>query len=204
MLGETRFEKNGVSNFQRFVNKSTSTRMGINKPTKEWIVICLIFFFSLLIVVEKLYLNYELVNKQLYSKQDDQLVMDTQSHLYDLSNLTSIPDLSKSIIKQLAMTSTQVINTTNHYEKAIANVMIIMSIKYGWLIRAIVSGLIMTGFSWFIIYMDSRIPGIDPPAPFNLFKRREYSVQINSHINLNYLIGALVGLLVFVCMCFEG
>ncbi|KAK2588540.1 hypothetical protein KPH14_006319 [Odynerus spinipes] len=203
MLGETCLEKNGVGKFERTLDDTKSTRMGMKTLTGEQIFICLMFVFSMSVVVGKLYINYELVNKRLYSEPNDPLDMDVLCPSYGLSNLTSISNLSESIVKQLAMTGTQFINITSQYEKAIADMVVTASTKYEWLLKAILSGLIMTGFSWFIIYMDSRIPGVDPPFPFSLFKRRVQRIQKDSHINHNYLIGALVGLLVFICMCFD-
>lgn len=43
--------------------------------------------------------------------------------------------------------------------------------KYSWLIKATVSGLATTGITWFIIYEDSFVPGINPPSPFNSQRR---------------------------------
>ncbi|KAL2738293.1 ADP-ribosylation factor-like protein 6-interacting protein 6 [Vespula maculifrons] len=206
MFEKTSFRKNGVSQFEKVVNNEESKRMGIKKTlTKEWIIIFLVFLFLLLIVIEKIYFNYgmSIVNIQnIFSKQSDLLHIDILSHLYDLPNLSSITDMSESIAKQLTRTGTQFINTTNSYEKAIADVMIMLSTKYWWLMRAILSGMVTTSLSWLIIYMDSRIPGIDPPFPLNLLRKGEYRIQIISQINLNYLIGALIGLLVSIFMCF--
>ncbi|KAF7386848.1 hypothetical protein HZH66_011300 [Vespula vulgaris] len=165
-----------------------------------------IIFFQEKWFIEKIYFNYgmSIVNIQnIFSKQSDLLHIDILSHLYDLPNLSSITDMSESIAKQLTRTGTQFINTTNSYEKAIADVMIMLSTKYWWLMRAILSGMVTTSLSWLIIYMDSRIPGIDPPFPLNLLRKGEYRIQIISQINLNYLIGALIGLLVSIFMCFE-
>ena len=56
--------------------------------------------------------------------------------------------------------------------KVVLNVMILFFKSYGWLIRAAICGLIMMGFTWFIIYKDSSIPGINPPTPFSPSKQR--------------------------------
>ncbi|XP_035728309.1 uncharacterized protein LOC118444280 isoform X1 [Vespa mandarinia] len=206
MFENTSFRKNGVNQFEKPINNKESKRMGLKGTlTKEWIIIFLVFLFLLLIVLEKIYFNYgmSVANIQsIFNKQSDLLHIDILSHLYDLPNLSSISDMSESVAKQLTMTGTQFINTTNHYEKAIADVVITVSTKYWWLIRAILSGMITTSLSWLIIYMDSRIPGIDPPFPLNLLRKGEYRIQMISQINLNYLIGALIGLLVSIFMCF--
>ncbi|OAD54423.1 hypothetical protein WN48_07787 [Eufriesea mexicana] len=56
----------------------------------------------------------------------------------------------------------------------------------------------MMGFTWFIIYKDSSIPGINPPSPISLSKQRLPKV---SGVQINYLIGILNGILIFVYMC---
>ncbi|KAL2714547.1 ADP-ribosylation factor-like protein 6-interacting protein 6 [Vespula squamosa] len=182
MFEKTSFRKNGVSQFEKVVNNKEPKRMGIKRTlTKEWIIIFLVFLFLLLIVIEKIYFNYgmSVANIQnIFSKQSDLLHIDILSHLSDLPNLLNIADMSESVAK------------------------IMLSTKYWWLIRAIISGMITTSLSWLIIYMDSRIPGIDPPFPLNLLRKGEYRIQIISQINLNYLIGALIGLLVSIFMCF--
>lgn len=45
-------------------------------------------------------------------------------------------------------------------------------VKYGWIIKAILSGLATLFITWYIIYMDSNIPGINPPSPFRNSKTR--------------------------------
>ncbi|KOC66670.1 hypothetical protein WH47_00879 [Habropoda laboriosa] len=56
----------------------------------------------------------------------------------------------------------------------------------------------MMGYTWFIIYKDSSVPGINPPSPFNPSKQR---FSKTSRVQMNYLIGILNGILIFVFMC---
>ncbi|XP_033328052.1 ADP-ribosylation factor-like protein 6-interacting protein 6 isoform X2 [Megalopta genalis] len=74
-----------------------------------------------------------------------------------------------------------------------------LTATYGWLIKAAISGLIMMGFTWFIIYHDSSIPGINPPSPFSPSKQR-FSKE-SSGVQMNYLFGLLNGILIFIYMC---
>ncbi|XP_011308890.1 uncharacterized protein [Fopius arisanus] len=71
--------------------------------------------------------------------------------------------------------------------------------KFGWLVKAAVSGISLMGFTWFIVYKDSRIPGVNPPSPFSPGKRK---FQDDPRIQMNYLIGVINGLLIFIYMCF--
>lgn len=51
---------------------------------------------------------------------------------------------------------------------------------YGWLLKAGLCGLTMISFTWFIIYEDSYIPGVNPPSPFSPTKNRyKYSISLN-------------------------
>lgn len=44
--------------------------------------------------------------------------------------------------------------------------------KYGWIVKATLSGLATLIITWYIIYKDSNIPGINPPSPFRNSKTR--------------------------------
>ncbi|XP_053679203.1 uncharacterized protein LOC128730196 [Anopheles nili] len=40
------------------------------------------------------------------------------------------------------------------------------------LMYALVFGLLLSSFTWYIIYLDSNIPGVNPPTPFSASKKR--------------------------------
>uniref|UniRef100_A0A6E8W7C2 Uncharacterized protein n=1 Tax=Anopheles coluzzii TaxID=1518534 RepID=A0A6E8W7C2_ANOCL len=37
---------------------------------------------------------------------------------------------------------------------------------------AVAFGLLLSSFTWYIIYLDSSIPGVNPPTPFSASKKR--------------------------------
>jgi hypothetical protein len=43
---------------------------------------------------------------------------------------------------------------------------------FGWLLLPVIAGLGMTVLTWYMIYVDSCIPGIKPPTPFSPTKNR--------------------------------
>lgn len=89
------------------------------------------------------------------------------SNIFDLSHIT---DVSEFRVKQFTAISEKFVNGCQYDD--VVNVMTSVFKTYGWLIKAAVCGLIMMGFTWFIIYKDSSIPGINPPSPFSPSKQR--------------------------------
>lgn len=85
--------------------------------------------------------------------------------------IPSVSILPKFDVKQLP-DSGRLLNASNQYAEAAADVLITFYEKYGWLLKAMMSGLVITGFTWFILYKDSSIPGVNPPSPFSPSKQR--------------------------------
>ncbi|XP_078035394.1 uncharacterized protein LOC144469243 isoform X2 [Augochlora pura] len=151
----------------------TTVRLWDKLQINEWTFILFLFFMSLTIVLGKLYINYgNILQPESNSKS---IIMSTIvfSNITNIFNVPHMPDVSQFSTKHLTA-------------------------MYGWLIKAAISGLIMMGFTWFIIYKDSSIPGINPPSPFSPSKQK-FSKE--SGIQLNYLFGLLNGILIFVYMC---
>ncbi|KOX78852.1 ADP-ribosylation factor-like protein 6-interacting protein 6 [Melipona quadrifasciata] len=156
----------------------------------------LLFIISLTIVLGKIYINYgsilQLQNNVKYLESSASIF----SNISNIFDLSCIPDVSEFKVKQLAAISEKFVNGSQYDD--VVNVMTSVFKTYGWLIKAAVCGLIMMGFTWFIIYKDSSIPGINPPSPFSPSKQRFSKVP---GVQLNYLIGILNGILIFVYMC---
>ncbi|XP_003425408.2 uncharacterized protein LOC100680185 [Nasonia vitripennis] len=95
--------------------------------------------------------------------------------------------------------SVPVFNKSHPYYKDIADKALIEPLnRYSWLIKAVLSGLATTGITWFIIYEDSNVPGVNPPSPFSPSKKR---IAESPPLQINYLVGVLNGFLVFLYMC---
>ncbi|XP_033193150.1 ADP-ribosylation factor-like protein 6-interacting protein 6 [Bombus vosnesenskii] len=155
-----------------------------------------LFIVSLSIVLGKIYINYgsilQLQNNVKYVASSTSIF----SNIFNVFDLSRISDISEFKVKQLTTISDKFVSGSQYDD--VVNVMTSFFKTYGWLIKAAVCGLIMMGFTWFIIYKDSSIPGINPPSPFSPSKQRFSKV---SGVQINYLIGILNGILIFVYMC---
>lgn len=94
----------------------------------------------------------------------------TFAQMYD--TIPNIFVLSKSDMKRLPADSERVFNTSYQYTEAATNMLVTFYEKYNWLMKAAMSGLLITSFSWFILYKDSSIPGVNPPFPFSPSRQR--------------------------------
>ena len=177
-------------------NYTAPVRLWRKLQINEWIFSCLLFIMSLSIVLGKLYINYgnivQLQNNFKYIMSPITMFSNI-SNVFDLSYTSGVSEFN---IKQLTTVNEKFVNTSQYDD--VLNVMTSVVKTYGWLIRAAVCGLIMMGFTWFIIYKDSSIPGINPPSPFSPSNRR---FPKTSGVQVNYLIGILNGILIFVYMC---
>lgn len=60
-------------------------------------------------------------------------------------------------------------------------------------------GSLVTVFSWMIIYLDSDIPGVNPPTPLSPRKNRTgYQMHVNHQYSLSYLMTVINGFAVFM------
>lgn len=60
-------------------------------------------------------------------------------------------------------------------------------------------GLLVTTFSWMIIYLDSDVPGVNPPTPLSPRKNKTgYQMHVSHQYSLSYLMTIINGFAVFV------
>ncbi|XP_024946373.1 uncharacterized protein LOC112495179 isoform X2 [Cephus cinctus] len=144
------------------------TKLQIN----EWTFSLFLFVLSLGIVIGKLFVSYGGALHWPTNGQYTLPSLPTLSRVSHLSNVLNLPHSVEFDGKQLASASEKFFNASRRYEEAVSDAVIGISSRYGWLIRAALSGLAMMGFTWFIIYKDSSIPGVNPPSPFSPSKQR--------------------------------
>ncbi|XP_018346872.1 PREDICTED: uncharacterized protein LOC108751279 [Trachymyrmex septentrionalis] len=187
---------NGSGNLAE-TQKSTSANLWSRIRVNEWTFSLMLFTFSLAIIVAKLYLNY--CGKLLSWQAGDRYSLPSVAFTQMYETIPSMSDiLSKFDVKQLPTDNEKLLNTGNQNAGATPNMLIAFYSRFGWLLKATMSGLVITGFTWFILYKDSSIPGINPPSPFSPSKQR---IHGSSRIQINYLVGALNGILFFIYMC---
>ncbi|XP_011696804.1 PREDICTED: uncharacterized protein LOC105455283 [Wasmannia auropunctata] len=173
--------------------KAAPARFWARIRLDEWTFSLSLFAFSLAIVLGKLYVNY---GKPLSWQIGDRYSLPsvaTFTQMYE--TIPSMSILPKFDMKQLPADSGRLLSASNQYA---ADMLITIYGRYGWLLKAAMSGLVITGFTWFILYKDSSIPGVNPPSPFSPSRQR---IHGSSRIQLNYLVGVLNGVLFFVYMC---
>ncbi|KAK9752792.1 hemopoietic lineage transmembrane helix [Popillia japonica] len=71
------------------------------------------------------------------------------------------------------------------------------SLKYSKYWLPVLCGLISTYFTWLVVYLDSDVPGVQPPSPLSPSK---YKLQSGHSFHLNYVFALLVGILVSIYM----
>ena len=87
--------------------------------------------------------------------------------MYDAFAVPRARQLSGFSKEDLKNTSEKLMNASRVYRDAMAGAVVGIGNRVGYLIRAALCGLAMMGFTWFIIYKDSRVPGVNPPSPFS-------------------------------------
>lgn len=65
----------------------------------------------------------------------------------------------------------------------------------------ILCGFLTTYFTWMCVYLDSSVPGVNPPSPLSPQKIR---IQSGHTFHLNYVFAVLLGLLVTSFMYLKG
>lgn len=163
----------------------------------EWTFSLFLFTLSLSIVLAKLCINYGgflQAQSHVIYKAPSIAVFSNISNSFSIPGMPSLPEIS---INKLSVASETLANISSQYED-VTNTVISVTNTYGQLIRAALSGLMMIGFTWFIIYMDSCIPGVNPAFPLSPSKQRQAQA---SKLQINYIVGVLNGILIFLYMC---
>ncbi|XP_072749424.1 uncharacterized protein [Anoplolepis gracilipes] len=187
---------NGNGSLSEDIRKEKPARFWTKVRLNEWTFSLSLLALSLSIVIGKLYANY---GKCLSWEIGDQYSLPsitTFAQVYD--TIPNISVLSKFDMKRLPADSERFFNTSHQYAEAATNMLVTFYETYDWLLKATMSGLLITSFTWFILYKDSSIPGVDPPFPFSPSRQR---IHNESRIQINYIVGALNGILFFIYMC---
>ncbi|XP_058116840.1 uncharacterized protein LOC131286966 [Anopheles ziemanni] len=67
-------------------------------------------------------------------------------------------------------------------------------------------GLLVASFTWYVIYLDSSIPGVNPPTPFSASKKRYrggISQAKERRFHLGYVTAMVSGVVAFLIFLFE-
>ncbi|XP_015524855.1 uncharacterized protein [Neodiprion pinetum] len=164
----------------------------------EWTFSLFLFCFSLSIVIGKLLLNYG-VDLQWQIQGDYKLPsMPAFPSISNLSvmSISSLKPRFEFSSDRLVTAGEKLVNVSQRYEEAVSSAVVRFS-RNNWLwIRATLSGLAMMGFTWYIVYKDSSVPGVNPPSPLSLLKKSGQSSRYSMQVN--YFVGVLNGILIFI------
>ncbi|KDR12138.1 uncharacterized protein LOC110836499 [Zootermopsis nevadensis] len=139
-----------------------------------------LFYVSFIIVCSKLVL----VNREFF--QNSYVHCKTYWATSSFGTYRLLSDDNKIKISELLLTSNSVVRDYVDHLK--------------WLLLPLLAGIGVTILTWNIIYIDSYIPGINPPTPFSPTKNRK---QHSSRFPLVYIIAIVNGFLVFLLMVFH-
>lgn len=71
---------------------------------------------------------------------------------------------------------------------------------------AVAFGLLVASFTWYVIYLDSSIPGVNPPTPFSASKKRYrggVSQAKERRFHLGYVTAMVSGVVAFLIFLFQ-
>nr|CAH7719534.1 unnamed protein product [Callosobruchus chinensis] len=74
-------------------------------------------------------------------------------------------------------------------------------LKYSNIWLPLLFGFLSSYFTWMMVYLDSAVPGVQPPSPLS---PRRYKDQSGHTFHLNYVFAIVVGILVFFYMYMKG
>jgi hypothetical protein len=74
-------------------------------------------------------------------------------------------------------------------------------VKYSSIWLPALCGVLTTYFTWMMVYLDSHVPGVQPPSPFSPNK---YKTRSGHFFHLNYVFAVLMGVLVAAYMYWRG
>ncbi|XP_058066944.1 uncharacterized protein LOC131216464 [Anopheles bellator] len=71
-----------------------------------------------------------------------------------------------------------------------------------YVLSALAFGLLVSSFTWYVVYLDSSIPGVNPPTPFSASKKRYRggSLSKERRFHLGYITAMISGLVVFLIL----
>ncbi|KAK9887757.1 hypothetical protein WA026_000072 [Henosepilachna vigintioctopunctata] len=76
------------------------------------------------------------------------------------------------------------------------------SVKYSQYWLPLLCGSLVTYFTWLLVYLDSKEPGIQPPSPFS--PKKNSSRSSGPVLHLNYLFAIMIGVMVSSYTYYRG
>ncbi|XP_017093664.2 uncharacterized protein [Drosophila bipectinata] len=111
----------------------------------------------------------------------------------------------KSIILAMPLISTDSVQEWNQQVLSHWNATLEWSTQHqlGSKLSPFLCGFLVAIFAYGIVYLDSVVPGVNPPSPFTPRSKKRHHDEKNSSLHLSYLCALLCGALVTVFMYFD-
>ncbi|XP_016958816.1 uncharacterized protein LOC108030438 [Drosophila biarmipes] len=111
----------------------------------------------------------------------------------------------KSVILTMPYVSGDSIQVLSHQVQSRWNETLVWATRHqlGSRLSPLLCGLIVAAFAYGIVYLDSAVPGVNPPAPFTPRSKRRFREEKTASLHLGYLCALFCGFLVTVFMYFD-
>ncbi|XP_043272067.1 uncharacterized protein [Venturia canescens] len=165
----TEYLKNGKKNGVISTGDTKLRKISMNFQINEWTFTVFLVVLSLAIVAGKLYINYGSGMQHVSNMVKNGQALSAFPSMYNIfGDSQKLSNFDKQHSKA---SSKRLMNVSQEHADTMASGYVGITHKYSWLLRALLSGLGIVAFSWFIIYKDSDIPGVNPPIPFSPRKK---------------------------------
>nr|XP_016927835.1 uncharacterized protein LOC108008486 isoform X1 [Drosophila suzukii] len=111
----------------------------------------------------------------------------------------------KSVILTMPYISGDSIQVLSHQVQSRWNETLVWATSHqlGSRLSPLLCGLIVAAFAYGIVYLDSAVPGVNPPSPFTPRSKKRFRDEKTASLHLGYLCALFCGFLVTVFMYFD-
>ncbi|XP_016985889.1 uncharacterized protein LOC108049273 [Drosophila rhopaloa] len=111
----------------------------------------------------------------------------------------------KSVILTMPYISGDSIQVMSHQVQSRWNDTLVWATSHqlGSRLSPLLCGLLVAAFAYGIVYLDSAVPGVNPPSPFTPRSKKRFREEKTASLHLGYLCALFCGFLVTVFMYFD-
>ncbi|XP_043643686.1 ADP-ribosylation factor-like protein 6-interacting protein 6 [Drosophila teissieri] len=111
----------------------------------------------------------------------------------------------KSVILTMPYITGDSIQVLSHQVQSRWNETLVWATRHqlGSRLSPLLCGLLVAAFAYGIVYLDSAVPGVNPPSPFSPRSKKRFREEKTASLHLGYLCALFCGFLVTVFMYFD-
>nr|XP_017011031.2 uncharacterized protein LOC108066851 [Drosophila takahashii] len=111
----------------------------------------------------------------------------------------------KSVILTMPYISGDSIQVMSHQVQSRWNETLVWATRHqlGSRLSPLLCGLLVAAFAYGIVYLDSAVPGVNPPSPFSPRSKKRFRDEKTASLHLGYLCALFCGFLVTAFMYFD-